>query len=386
MSKFIQIHFLTGYSSALINRDDTGLAKRISFGGATRTRISSQCQKRAWRMSTGLDSIAGLADAASDVRTKLIVENIAAELVAEGADAAKVEQIVPDFVRAIYGDKAYEAKKAKGKKAEDEEESADANRTSKRQGLLFSGAEFAFYKGKMLEALAADDPAKAAEEFKKNYKPIMKVMRENCSVPGGLTAALFGRMVTSDVAANVDAAIHVAHAFTVHADRSETDFFSAVDDLAKDDSGAGHIGDSEIGSGLFYGYVVVDTDLLVKNLGGDRDLAAEVTSNLVRLIASVSPGAKRGSTAPYAYASTVLVEAGAAQPRSLAEAYREPVRPETHEAAELALVNRLKRHDEIYATGEDRFWLSTRNDSAFEGARGDLGEIAAFAAGKVREG
>ena len=47
----------------------------------------------------------------------------------------------------------------------------------------------------------------------------------------GLVGALFGRMVTSDPAANIDAAIHVAHAFTVHQEESESDYFSVVDDL-----------------------------------------------------------------------------------------------------------------------------------------------------------
>ena len=45
----------------------------------------------------------------------------------------------------------------------------------------------------------------------------------------------------------MDAAIHVAHAFTVHAEHTETDYFAAVDDLlgGRDDEaqlGSGHIG------------------------------------------------------------------------------------------------------------------------------------------------
>jgi len=40
--RFVQIHSLIAYSAALLNRDDSGLAKRLPFGGAMRTRISSQ--------------------------------------------------------------------------------------------------------------------------------------------------------------------------------------------------------------------------------------------------------------------------------------------------------------------------------------------------------
>src|SRR5216684_3706791 len=49
--RFIQIHSLIAYPAALLNRDDSGLAKRLPFGGATRTRISSQCLKRHWRVT-----------------------------------------------------------------------------------------------------------------------------------------------------------------------------------------------------------------------------------------------------------------------------------------------------------------------------------------------
>lgn len=42
-------------------------------------------------------------------------------------------------------------------------------------------------------------------------------MLEGSVLNAGLEATLFGRMVTSDPEANTDAAIHIAHAFTVHA-------------------------------------------------------------------------------------------------------------------------------------------------------------------------
>ena len=41
-------------------------------------------------------------------------------------------------------------------------------------------------------------------------------------------------MVTSDILARGDAAVHVAHAFTTHADPFETDYFSALDELQKE--------------------------------------------------------------------------------------------------------------------------------------------------------
>jgi hypothetical protein len=51
-ARFLQIHTLASYPATLLNRDDSGLAKRLPFGDATRTRISSQCLKRHWRTAS----------------------------------------------------------------------------------------------------------------------------------------------------------------------------------------------------------------------------------------------------------------------------------------------------------------------------------------------
>ncbi|MGH8525785.1 MAG: type I-E CRISPR-associated protein Cas7/Cse4/CasC, partial [Gammaproteobacteria bacterium] len=51
MSHFVQLHLLTNYPPSNLNRDDTGRPKTALVGDATRLRISSQSQKRAWRTS-----------------------------------------------------------------------------------------------------------------------------------------------------------------------------------------------------------------------------------------------------------------------------------------------------------------------------------------------
>ena len=178
-------------------------------------------------------------------------------------------------------------------------------------------------------------------------------------MPGGIAAALFGRMVTSDPEANIDAAVHVAHAFTVHAQEAESDYFTVVDDLDKDNgqTGSGHIGETELTSGLFYGYVVLCTRTLLKNLSQDRDTASDIAQRLVKLIATVSPGAKRGSTAPYSYAPWLLVEIGDEQPRSLAEAFRSPCEAETG-PAHAQVRDHLEKLDAAYGTTGQRRLLN----------------------------
>ena len=87
--------------------------------------------------------------------------------------------------------------------------------------------------------------------------------------------ALFGRMLAAAPAFNTEAAAQVAHAITVHTAAVEDDFFTAVDDLntGEEDRGSGHMGETEFGAGVFYVYVCVDCESLVKNLSGHSDLA-----------------------------------------------------------------------------------------------------------------
>jgi CRISPR system Cascade subunit CasC len=119
----------------------------------------------------------------------------------------------------------------------------------------------------------------------------------------------------------------VAHEFTTHYVASVADYFTPVDTImgVDEDSGAGLINETELTSGVFYTYAVLDMEQLRGNLGAEADKAEQLASNLVRVMTTVSPGAKRGSTAPFAYAEMVLLERGPQQPRTLANAFLEPV-------------------------------------------------------------
>ena len=67
--RFLQIHSLHGYSAALLNRDDSGLAKRITYGGRVRTRVSSQCLKRHWRMADDVHALQRIDGVTTAVRS-----------------------------------------------------------------------------------------------------------------------------------------------------------------------------------------------------------------------------------------------------------------------------------------------------------------------------
>ncbi len=364
--RFLQIHTLHSYTAALLNRDDTGQAKQLPYGGTLRTRISSQCLKRHWRMAEDVHALSNIDGAEESFRSRELVTKLVIDPLRAPFSDAIADALEPEFQKAVYGDKA-----DKGKQS--------------RQTLLLGAPELAWLarEAEGLAAAAGGD-AKAAKaaaaDWLKGFKDNIKALREATALPGGLAAALFGRMVTSDPAANIDAPIHVAHSFTVHAEESEIDYFTAVDDLKRDEdeAGADTIQETELTSGLYYGYAVIDLPGLIANCCGDAGLAGRVVHNLVYLIAEVSPGAKLGSTAPYGRAELMLLEAGDRQPRSLAAAFRKAVSHDL-EAAAASLSGHLQRMDETYATGEARRHLSLADTAPPASERGSLADLALWA-------
>lgn len=301
---------LTAYPASLLNRDDAGLAKRIPFGGAMRTRISSQCLKKHWREAPGITDLGDLADRSTRIYEQRVMRPLIEDHGATESEALAIAQ--------------YLMKETVDTKPVKDKQEGETARSS--QLLVLTRAETEFLAERAVEILehvraeggdASDRKVleKLAPIDKKELRPILKAL------PASVDTALFGRMVTSDLFARVDAAVSVAHAFTTHAEAAETDYFTAVDTLNVDDPGAGLIQDTELTSGIFYTYGVLDMNQLRENLGRGDEEAERLGRNLVETMATVSPGAKRGSTAPYAFAEFVLLERGSGQPRTLANAF-----------------------------------------------------------------
>ena len=382
--RFLQIHTLHSYPAALLNRDDSGLAKRMPFGGVTRTRISSQCLKRHWRTAQDEFAINSITGSTAAIRSRNTVERKVIQPLRDGGLIADdvLTAVENAFNIGVYGSSGTSEKG--------------------RQPLLLGLPEVehlaqraaAICADHPSDAKAAGDAATAMFNARRGEGNNFRALMETARLPAGLEGALFGRMVTSDPGANIEAAVHVAHAFTVHREESESDYFSVVDDLQRDDedAGAAHIGDMELTAGLFYGYVVVDVPGLVSNLEGckseewdsaDRELAAKVVEHLAHLIATVSPGAKLGSTAPYACADLMLIEAGGRQPRSLANAYRDPGKAQVKDATK-RLSEYLAKLDNCYGGKEIRRVASIEDCDIPKAGRVNLDDLAAWAAEAIR--
>jgi CRISPR system Cascade subunit CasC len=369
-ARFLQIHTLTSYPAVLLNRDDAGLAKRLPFGGAVRTRISSQCLKRHWRMADGEYSLGATGLELSVRSRETFQREIVDPVLAEGKNREVVEACVEALMKEIFQESAKAAKEKADSKVKKDKGKSKFNTA---QVVVLGRAEVRYLRDLVSTILADVGDAKVADErmreTAKRHRANIRALRAGA----GLDAAMFGRMVTSDILARTNAAVHVAHAFTVHAEESETDYFTAVDDLITgvEETGSGHLGETELSSGLYYGYVVVDLPTLIGNIEAvepanwataDRTATDTAIRHLLHLIAKTSPGAKLGSTAPHSYAQFVLLETGSTQPRTLANAFQKPVLA-GHEgmgvAAVIALRDHLQRLDSAYGIKEKRWQCST---------------------------
>jgi CRISPR system Cascade subunit CasC len=321
MSRFLQLHVLTFHPIANINRDETGRPKTVKIGNSERIRISSQALKRALRTS---DIFKASLEGHLGHRTRRIGEEIVKRLVADGvpdqAALAAARAVAGAFGKVEGVEKPEKAGKGKAAKQavvpEAAVPAADLNLEQVRtnQLVFVSDAELA----------KATDAAAAIVRGEK-VEPTAKSMFDRSRTAADI--AMFGRMVADSPENNVDAAVQVAHAFTTHAAVAETDFFAAVDDWKSDeeDAGAGHLGTVGFGSGVFYTYVCINRDLLVRNLGGDEQVAETAIGAFVEALATVTPTGKQNTFASHARASFIRAEKGAQQPRTLGNAFAEPL-------------------------------------------------------------
>ncbi len=297
MSRFLQMHLLTFYPPANLNRDDAGRPKSAVVGGVPRLRISSQSLKRAWRIS---DVFAQALEGHLAKRTQRLGEVVEKHMHSQGVAADKAQKIA----RAIA--QSFGALKKEN----------DPKPTRIEQLAFVSPEEFTKALD-MAERMAAGAPAPAPADL---------LGRTDAAAD----LAMFGRMLAATPDFNREAAVQVAHAITTHKAVVEDDYYVAVDDLntREENAGAGFIGEQGFGSGIFYLYLCIDVTLLNRNLGGDTTLAAAALAALAEAAATVAPGGKQASFASRARAHFMLAERGDAQPRTLAAAFLNPAQGE----------------------------------------------------------
>lgn len=347
MTDFIQIHMLTFYPASNLNRDDLGRPKTVVIGNTQRLRVSSQSLKRAWRTS---DLFKAALSNNIGKRTKEKGEEIREKMKKGGID----EKNALEWSRTIIG--------VFGKV---EKESAKLS-----QLVHFSPEELAGIDKLVDEVIQRKKGPKEAE---------LNLLRKDIKA---VDIGLFGRMLADNPAYNIEAAAQVAHAFTVHKVTVEDDYFSAVDDLNQglEHKGSAHIGNLEFGAGLFYTYICINSNLLLKNLQGDKELTRRTLMAFAEAAAKVSPRGKQNSFASHGYASYILAERGNKQPRSLAVAFLKSIDEQNDHlvaSAKKSLLDVRKNIDKTYG----KCWEQEERLDAISG-EGSMEKIKKFV-GKI---
>lgn len=342
MSDFLQLHLLTSYPPANLNRDDLGRPKTAFMGGTERLRISSQSLKRHWRVSELFqEALAGHLG----IRTK----RYGLEVYQKLSEAGVPEKQAKEWAVAIAG------VFGKGKKDSLEIE----------QLVHISPAEQQATE-ELIKLLASENRAPNKED--------LALLKHD---QNAVDIALFGRMLASSPEYSVEAACQVAHAISVHAVIVEDDYFTAVDDLneGKEDAGSAHIGEAGFAAALFYSYICINKSQLLKSLDNDTELCALAMQALIEAITKVAPSGKQNSFGSRAYASYVLAEKGQQQPRSLSVAFLKPVQGDDYlPEAISALETQIQRFDHAYGPCADE-----RRVLNLVTGEGSLAEILQFA-------
>ena len=304
----IEIHMLKNYPPVNLNRDDSGAPKSCFFGGVQRGRISSQCLKRSWRTSETFRSLDSYG-----IRTRSMPALVGEKLTELGIGQDFVEEAV---------------KKLTGVANKDGTVNKKGSLTS--QIVIYSNDEIGRIVQAVKAAIEEDGTLKAfVKRTPKEFEQL-----KSCAKDKPITAdiALFGRMVTSEYFADVDAAMQVAHAISTHAVNRESDYFTAVDDIigqSDDSSGAGMIGDVDYNSCCYYEYAALDTDILRENLKNCQDreeLMQKLIPVLLKAMAYTNPSGKQNTFAGQVLPDMIMIECKQDKiPLSSVNAYEDPV-------------------------------------------------------------
>lgn len=321
----IELHILQSFPVSCLNRDDVGSPKSAQFGGVRRARISSQCLKRASRL-TANENGAGF----EGIRSRHLLAPFRDALLAAGMTEDEAQS------------KAEELCKIFSKPDTKHPEQVTT-------AVYLSPGEI---KAIATAIAAGEDPKKATKNATRN---------------DAADIALFGRMVANDPNLNIDGAAMFSHALSTHRTDNEIDFFSAVDDRKRDaeDAGAGMIGTLEFNSATYYRYLAINLDLLEKptHLGGlTPGERREILKTFLRAAMIAVPGARKNSMNAGTLPHQVLgIRKSAGQPLQLINAFEKPIKAGPQGYADNSLAE-MKAHlegiEQVWGQQGEQHWLT----------------------------
>ena len=300
---YVDVHVLQTVPPSNLNRDDTGSPKTAFYGGVRRARVSSQAWKRATRTA-----FAGVLDPSElGVRSRRVVELLAEEIRRQDPSVELPDALTAaEGVLGKAGIKLKAARKKETAKGEPPKESGYLLFLSRRQIANLAAAA----RGVLADGSYPDKVKQLAD------------------AEHSVDLALFGRMVADSTDLNVDAAVQVAHAISVHAVEDQFDYFTAVDDHKaadeEEDAGAGMIGTVEFNSSTLYRYATIDVLRLAEHLGDAAAVRAAVEAFVGCFVTSMPTG-KQNTFANRTLPDAVLVQVRDDQPINYVGAFEEAI-------------------------------------------------------------
>jgi len=310
--RLIELHILQSFPVTCLNRDDVGAPKSAVFGGTTRARISSQCQKRAVRLC-------------------------AKEIIPAFFGSERSRLIITPLKEAIKACEVDEEKALKGAKLFCDaiatlDEKAKKKEVLKVKTMTFFSSEEIKEIGATIAKILQSDEKKPDDKIKKAANKL-----KESKVKDAADIALFGRMVASDHSLTVEGASMFSHSLSTHKSDNDIDFWTAVDDRQKEDptvadedkAGSGGMGTIEFNSATYYRYAAINLDLLADDdhlSALNLDERKSVVDAFIKAALMAVPGARKnsmnGHTLP-AYVLGIVKEKG--QPLQLINSFEKAV-------------------------------------------------------------
>ena len=321
----LNLHVLFSFAAGNPNRDDAGSPKAVSYGGSTRSRISSQAMTRPKRLHFEAET-----SGERTQRSALVGAEIArlAEAILTGHGTAIDEKMRSTLLKSatksalsLVMDPVKAAKKAEalttGVAGKGAATGADSDPTTKTEE-----AE----AGDTLVWLAESEMNEAAEKLAKKFdESIDPAEFVHAHKTESLSIAAFGRMFAQRPDLQNEAAVQRSHAFTTHENEVEVDYFTAVDDLRTADQGAGHINMTMLTGGVYYWHCNIDArQLFATWSGATKDGARDKLVALFSALFEALPTGKQNTTGYQGLPSFVLA-VPARSAVSLQTAFETPV-------------------------------------------------------------
>ncbi|NLW36350.1 MAG: type I-E CRISPR-associated protein Cas7/Cse4/CasC [Syntrophorhabdus aromaticivorans] len=348
--KHLELHIIQSVPVACLNRDDLNSPKTAMFGGVQRARVSSQ----AWKSPIREEMKAIEVTLFKGNRSRRMVSELSSKLQKKGIErdaSVIISEHVADIIETLDsktdGDGFKKIKTLMFFSEAEYDAIVDAV-TDEIRSAAEAIRDLTATAAKVSEVLKGTDeekkePAKKElekleKEMEKNRKALAKAFNDkkirdtikSVQLKDAADIALFGRMVANDHSLTVEAASMFSHALSTHKADSEIDFFTAVDDLQREEeSGAAITGTLEFNSATYYRFAALNLDMLADadHLGAmTHEQRQSVVRAFIEATIKAMPVARKytmnGNTVPV-YVLGVVREKG--HPIQLVNAFENPV-------------------------------------------------------------